>query len=306
MMNWQRLLLANIPHEGEAGGAAGGDAAAVAAAAAAAAAAAKPWYDGKADAELVGHWDNKGWKKDDPATIAIEASKAARELQKHFGVPAEQLIKLPKDAADEAGWKGVYARLGVPAEAKAYDLTGLKRADGSELDPALADALRASALAGRVPKDRVGEHVKPIIKALDDRVAADKAEFDAKLSTEKVALAKNWGTTPEKLENHQSMLLAKLGAQRLGITPEAVAALEKQVGYAAVMESMRKIGAGTSEDTFHEGGSKGGAGGAVMTKDGAIARLAERQADDAWRERLLAKDGPTVREWQNLTQLAAA
>jgi hypothetical protein len=264
-----------------------------------------PWYEGKLDAELIGHAQNKGWKIDDPAATAVEAIKGHRELQKHFGVPPEQLLKLPKDAADEKGWSDVYGRLGVPKEAKDYDLTGLKRADGSDIDSALADALKASALAGRVPKDRAGEVAKGIIKALDAKAAADNAEFSAKLADEKTTLAKNWGTTPEKLENHQNTLLAKLGAQRLGITPEAVAALEKQIGYAAVMEAMRKIGAGTSEDTFHEGRAGGGSG-VPMTKDGAVARLAELEGDAAWRGRLMAGGVVEKREHAALCALIAA
>jgi hypothetical protein len=29
-----------------------------------------PWYEGKLDAELIGHIENKGWKKDDPVAVA--------------------------------------------------------------------------------------------------------------------------------------------------------------------------------------------------------------------------------------------
>jgi len=305
-MNWKNALLSNIPREGEGVGAGAGDAAAQAAAAAAAAAAQKPWYEGKADAETIGHWDNKGWKKDDPAAVAIEATKQARELQKHFGVPPEQLIKLPKDAADEAGWKGVYSRLGVPTEAKDYDIAAVKHADGKEIDAALADTIRNSALAARVPKDRIGEFAKGVVKHLDDTAKAAKAEFDAKVATEKTALAKNWGTTPDKLDNHPNMLAAKLGAARANVSPEEVAALEKIVGYARTMEHFRKIHAGTSEDTFVEGGGKGNGLGMPMTKDGAKARLEELQGDSAWRTRLLDGGAAERREFDSLTQMIAA
>jgi hypothetical protein len=98
-------------------------------------------------------WQNNGWDKD-PVIAAIEASKSHRELQKFHGVPASQLVKLPKDAADEAGWKAVYSRLGMPAEAKDYDLSGVKRADGTDVDQALADTLRAALHRGRVARTR--------------------------------------------------------------------------------------------------------------------------------------------------------
>src|SRR6266567_317094 len=72
-----------------------------------------PWYEG-IDTEILGHAQNKGWKLDDPKAAFSEATKAARELQKHFGVPADQLLRLPATTADEAGWKAVHSRLGVP------------------------------------------------------------------------------------------------------------------------------------------------------------------------------------------------
>lgn len=275
---------------------------------------APPWYDGKLDAELVGHAQNKGWKIDDPVATAVEAIKGHRELQKHFGVPPEQLIKLPKDAADEAGWKGVYTRLGVPSEAKDYDIAAVKHADGKEIDAALADTIRNSALAARVPKDRVADFAKGVVKHLDDTALAAKAEFDAALGEQKKTLAKNWGTTPDKLGNHTNMLLARQTIARLGLDigpdgkPEdnlAIGALEKTLGYARTVDLFRRIGAGTSEDTFVDGGGKGN-GAAPMTKDGATARLAELQADDAWRGRLLAGGAVERREFESLTQMIAA
>jgi hypothetical protein len=131
-----------------------------------------PWYEGKADAETIGHWDNKGWKKDDPAAIAIEATKAARELQKHFGVPADQLLKLPKDSADDAGWKAVYSRLGVPSEPKEYDFSGVKFKDGTELEAAFSDTMRAALHSARVPKDKASTVVKAVVDYLDGADAA--------------------------------------------------------------------------------------------------------------------------------------
>lgn len=300
-MNWKNLLLTNIPRDGEAGAGAG-DAAAVAAAAAAAAAA-KPWYDGKADAETVGHWDNKGWKKDDPAVIAIEATKAAREAQKFVGLPADRLIRLPEKPDDEAGWSGVHQRLGVPKEAKEYDFSAIKHADGSDITPALADALRAAALKAFVPKDRAAELVKAVVGNLDSQKAEQSAVFTAKLAEEKTTLAKNWGTTPDKLDLHTNMLLARQGAARLGISVEAVKAWESQVGYAGVMDAMRKIGAGTSEDAFHEGGGRGGN---PTTLAGAQARLNELMADKAWGARLVAGDAAAKAEWLALTTQIAA
>lgn len=273
-------------NDGGAGGNAGGDNGG--------AGGAKPWHDG-IDAELIGHWDLKGWKKDDARTVAVEATKQARELQKHFGVPADQLLKLPKDASDEAGWKGVYSRLGVPAEAKEYDLSAVKFSDGKDLDPALADAMRGALLGARVPKDRAADVVKAVVTWRENADKSASSERTAKLNAERSELQKSWGTNFDF-----NKLKAMEGARRLGVDPATVDGLEQQVGYAKIMEMFRKIGAGTSEDTFHDG-APGGAG-HVATRDGAVARKAELMRDNGWVERYNKGGVEEVREMQGLNR----
>lgn len=255
-----------------------------------------PWYEGKADAETVGYWQNKAWKHDDPVTIALEATKAAREAQKFVGVPPEQLIRLPKDAKDEAGWNSVYQRLGKPSDPKEYDFTAVKSADGTAISPALADAIRTAAFANHQPKDAATAFAQSVVKHLDDQRAAQTAESTAKLNTEKAELAKNWGPNADL-----NKLTAMQGAKRLGVSPEAVAALEKAVGYAQTMEMFRKVGAGTSEDTFVEGQSHN-----PTTVASAQARLSELQNDKAWVDRLFKGDAATRREHDALIQQIAA
>ena len=117
------------------------------------------------------------------------------------------------------------------------------------------------------------------------------------LSEQKARLAASWGTNKEM--NH---LHAMQGAKRLGITPDAVAALEQQIGYDGVMEAMRKIGAGTTEDTFVEGGKGGGS---PATQQSAQARMNELQSDAAWRTRFLNGGVAENREFQQLTMMIA-
>lgn len=249
------------------------------------------WYEGKADAETIGHWDNKGWKKDDPAIVAIEATKQARELQKHFGVPADQLLKLPKDATDEAGWKSVWSRLGVPDDAKGYDFSAVKRADGKDLDPAFVDSMRSALLSARVPKDRASDVIKAVVKQQDDAAAASAGERTARFTAERAELQKSWGTNFEF-----NKLTAMQGAKRLGVSQETVTKLEGELGYANVMEMFRKVGAGTNEDTFVDSVQ----GGNPTTRSGAVARLAELTADKEWSARLTKGGAAERREFDNL------
>ena len=258
------------------------------------AAPATPWYTGKADPETIGHWENKGWTKDDPTAIAIEATKQARELQRHFGVPAEQLLKLPNKPDDAAGWQNVYQRLGMPKEAKDYDFSSIKFADGSELDDNFSTVMRDALHKAHVSKDTGTEVVKAVVKWFSDIEAAESAERAATLKTERDALTKEWGRDFE-----YNRLTAQTGVRRLGLDPDTVAKLESVVGYSKVMEMFRRIGAGTSEDSFVSAAP----GGAVTTVNGAAARIEELRSDSAFVGKYLAGDISARREMDNLLVL---
>jgi hypothetical protein len=193
------------------------------AAAAAAAAAAKPWYDGKADAEMIGHWDNKGWKKDDPVDVALRPPRRTANCRSISASRRNQLIKLPKDATDEAGWKAVRERLGAPKEAKDYDFTGVKHGDGRELDAAFADEHARLAAQGRRVEGRRHRHRQVgHVKSRDDVDTAAKPTSAPPGSPPSAAnLQKEWGTNFEF-----NRLTAMQGAKRLGVDEATVAKLE--------------------------------------------------------------------------------
>jgi hypothetical protein len=279
-------------HFDEASDAAAAATAAAAAAAAAAASSAKPWHDG-VDAETIGHAQLKGWKIDDPKEAFGAAAKAARELEKHFGVPADRIIKVPAADAKPEDIRAYHERLGAPKEAKDYDLTAVK-------DPAIADPLRATLHERGVPKDAAAAVAATVAKALESMAATTTVLDAGKLAEQKVKLEQNWGGKDSSTYqlNH---LNAMEGARRSGISPEAVKALESVIGYDAVMEHFRKIGKNTSQDTFVERG--GPTVGEVTTIEGAIARKAELMADKAWGERLMKGGVAEKREISRLDQM---
>ena len=258
---------------------------------------ATPWFDG-IDAETLGHWDNKGWKyKDSPKELTIELTKAWKGLEKNFGVPADQLLKLPKDAADEAGWSAVRQRLGAPKEAKEYDFTNVKYADGRDFDPAMADALRNTLHKAGTPKDAAPEVAKAVAKVISDAETAKTAERTARLQTERAEVQKEWGQNFDF-----NRLQAMQGAKRAVGTDEAaqklITSMEEAIGYRATMEFWRKIGAGTSEDTFVDVQK----GGTVTTRNGAAARLRELESDPDWAARLVKGDPKARQEMDSLLQ----
>ncbi len=274
------------------GGAAGGAGAGGGDAGAGAGGAAKPWFDGL-DAETLGHWDNKGWKKDDPKALAGELHKAWKAAEKFVGVPADQVLRLPKDQNDEAGWAGVRERLGMPKEAKDYDFSAIKFADGTELEAGFTDSMRSALHKAGVAKDAAPEIVKAVVKYLGDADAAEASARTVTLKAERDSLTKEWGNNFEF-----NRLTAMQGAKRLGVDEATVAKLEGEIGYAKVMEMFRRIGAGTSEDTFVEGTS-----GNPTTRNGAVARKSELMSDPEWSKRFLSGSKKEVDEMNALIAL---
>lgn len=248
------------------------------------------WHAG-IDAEFIGHAQNKGWKLDDPKEAFVAATKQARELEKHFGVPADRLVKLPAADAKPEDVRAFHQRLGAPADAKDYDFSTVK-----DLAPPIADALRAAAFDRGLSKDAALTVAQSVVKALDGLNATQSAEATAKIDEQRTKLKESWGTSFE-----YNKLKAMDGARRLGMDPETVASFENLIGYAGIMETLRKIGVGTSEDTFVDRGIT--TNGQVTTKEGAVARKQELMADVAWRDRYLKGGAAEKREMTALNMM---
>lgn len=254
------------------------------------------WHNG-IEAETLGFWQNKGFKVDDPKALAGDLTKSYRELEKHFGVPPDQLLKLPKPDAKPEDWAAFHQRLGAPKEATEYDFSAVKM--NGEALPADIDAAMRNALAQAfVPKDKATGIASAVAKALESSKTSTDTLTAAKVAEEKAKLKTDWGTKFDF--NH---LQAMEGARRLGISPEAVKALESQIGYAGVMEAMRKIGHATSEDTFIERGTN--TMGVPTTREGAVSRKAELMADKDWADRYLKGGVKEVQEMNAINMMIA-
>lgn len=257
------------------------------------------WHTGVAP-EVLGFWQNKGLPVDDPKAFGVKITELYQNAEKFIGVPADQVIRLPKADAKPEEISAFRQRLGVPAEAKDYDFTTIKDAAGQPLAAPLADALRAASHEAGVPKDAAAKVAAAVVKHLDSVRTTETALATGKLAEEKTKLELNWGGKDSSTYqfNH---LQAMEGARRLGITPEAVKALESQVGYASVMDAMRKVGAARSEDIFVQ--APGSGNGQPTTREGAMARKQELLSDKAWGARLTSGDAEARREYDALNKM---
>lgn len=251
------------------------------------------WYDGKASAEDIGLWQNKQWDHTNPASVALAATKAYQDAQKFIGVPPDEIVRFPKNPVAPE-WQNVWDRLGVPKDATGYDLTAVKFADGTPLDPKADAMLRAAALKSHVPAAAMPEFAGEFTRHMDGVRSEQAAVAAAALATERAALQQNWGANLEV-----NKYVAAQGAKALGLDEVTLTALEKTAGYAKTMEALRRVGTMNKEGEFVSGSVPGSQG--VMTQQQAVARMAELKRDPAWRDRLLAGDATAGREFASLT-----
>jgi hypothetical protein len=258
------------------------------------------WYTGL-DPEALGVANNKGWKLDDPKSAFETAAKAYKSFETLRGIPADELVRVPKANAAADDIKAFRQRLGVPKEAKDYDLSGLKFA-GAELEPGFATALRNGLLEAGVTKDNAAAAIKPVLKWLEDSDAEENAVLTAKVTKEKEDLDRSWGANKDKNEFIAKSYLSKL-AKAAGLTDEEALAgwnaISKApgstIGAAAAYKLLLAGGIATGEDRYVGGG--GGQENMPLSREGALARIDALKKDTEWQARYL-KGG--IKETQEL------
>ncbi len=232
-----------------------------------------PWHT-TLDNEIKTYAHKKGYDLSDPMKAFMASAKGHMEAEKFLGVPPHQLLRLPADINDEAGWKAVYQRFGAPVDEKGYDFSSVKFADGSDLDQGFAEFMRKKAFELHLPTTSAAALSQAFVGFMED---ADKREVEtagSKLAEEKAQLQKDWGNNYEY--NRQT---AVQGANKLKVTAEDVAALEKVVG----------------------SGKQGGE--FMTTAQTAQARLNELTNNPQWASRLVANEPEARREFDQLTKL---
>lgn len=260
------------------------------------------WVPADTDAELLGHLSNKGWDKKTAAEAALDAAKSHRDAERLIGVPANEIVRLPK-VGDTAAWDGVYQRVnGAPKAATEYNFSTVKMTDGTELDAKFVDHLRATAFKNHMSPQAAIDFAKDVVANTEATEKANAIASQADIAREKDALFNNWGKNRDSF-----MVVAQRTAEVFGLTAESITALEGQVGYKAVMEGLLKIGQKIGEDKFITN-QPGSGGKGALTKQGALARRKELMSDEAWAKRYDAggMGSPEYREMADLIKIERA
>lgn len=250
-----------------------------------------PWY-GSFEPDLKGYIETKGFPADEKGLSALASSY--RNLEKHFGVPAEQLLKLPKDENDKDGWGKIYERLGRPEKPEEYQLPTPEGDDGEYakfISTVMHDLgitkKQAQALAAK-QNEFIGEMTK-----------REVAAYQETIKTQDQALKSEWGPGYDK-----RVQIAKGAFAELGLKPEVVDAMEKAIGFAETMKFFHTIGSKIGEDKFVSAeGSPGFAG--AMSPAAAAARIDAIKGDPVLSAKYIAGDAALKAEMDKLHHILA-
>lgn len=279
-------------NDGAAGGTSAASAASAGTSAGGAGGAAQPWYAGY-DQESQGWLQNRGLDKL-PADQALpELVKGFRAAEKHIGVPADQLLRLPKEG-DAAAWDATYSKLGRPADPSKYDL---KLPEGA--DSKFVDWARGTFHKLGLNNEQANKLLSGYNEYAASHVQAMEADYSAKIEAEAAVLKKEWGAAEEK-----NVQVARGAFKELGIPGEAIDALENTLGYAGVMKMFYKIGAAFGENKYTAGGPAGF--GNVKTPAAAQQQIQQLRMDQTFVKKLQAGDVAAKKEWDDLHAQAFA
>jgi hypothetical protein len=213
----------------------------------------------------------KGWKTGDDAISAVQ------NLEKLVGADkAGRAVIWPKDENDKDGWKAIQTKLGVPEDAKGYEL----KPGESDGDAKLIERASGWFHARGIPKGAAQGLLEDIRKYGAEITAEAETASKHQGEQELAALKTEWGTAYDgKVEG------ARRFAQTLGINAEQMSKIESVLGTASFMKM------------FDAGGKKlgeaGGAGRTENTGGGMTQMQARERLEEARQKR---SDGKMTQE----------
>lgn len=248
------------------------------------------WLEGS-DAETVGYAQNKGF--DDPKKLL----ESYRNLEKKFGVPAERILALPGQDADEATKAAFYDKLGRPKDAKEYGFTL------GENDGGWTDRLKASFHKHGVSADQAKGIIADYVAGVEVDNGKQTENLTLKRQAENTALKNDWGQAFQ-----QNCELAKQGRDLLGISNEQVDAIGDVIGTRQWLKILHGLGANSGEARVHTSDSPDSGYGKIMTPGQAQARLNELKSDPEWVKRLQngGQDSKEIKERRRLIEFIEA
>lgn len=251
---------------------------------------ANAWLAG-APEDLTAYVATKGWK--DPAT-AIESY---RQLEKHMGVPADKLLRLPDfDKAEKADLDAFYGKLGRPANAADYQVKLPENA--SEANKASVEFLKSAYHELGLNQKQAAALTDKLFQNQAQQQEAQQQAVQAKFTEAEETLKRSWGAAYEK-----NQVVAKNAAEAFGLDQADVDVLKSILGPKAT-EFLYTVGSKMGEDQFVGQGTNNGFG--TMTPGQAREEIKRLQSDQEFVGKYLAGNTETRTRMAQLHQWAAA
>lgn len=241
-----------------------------------------------APAELVGYVQNKGWT--DPKQVL----EGYQNLEKLRGVPAERLLTLPAADADDAAKGAFFEKLGRPKDVAGYEFKL------GEQDNAYDAGLKQSFFKHGVTADQAKGIISDYAAIAEAQTKAQADAIAQRTNADHIELMREWGAAAQ-----QNLMLAKKGADMLGLAPEVIDKIASEVGHKAFLKTLHDLASRAGEASFVSDTSAQGYGN-VMTPGQAKAKLAELQADSGFREKIFNGDKGALEERRRLIAFAEA
>lgn len=251
---------------------------------------ANSWLAG-APEDIAAYVTTKGWK--DPAT-AIESY---RQLEKHMGVPADKLLRLPDfDKAEKADLDAFYGKLGRPANAADYQVKLPENA--SEANKASVEFLKSAYHELGLNQKQAAALTDKLFQNQATQQEAARNAVQAKFSEAEEALKRSWGAAYEK-----NQTVAKNAAEAFGLDQADLDTLKAILG-AKATEFLYTVGSKMGEDQFVGQGTNNGFG--TMTPAQAREEIKRLQSDSEFVAKYLGGNTETRTRMAQLHQWASA
>lgn len=257
------------------------------------------WFE-TLDPETLAHAATKGWNIPDAAAAAAAAVKAHFGAEKLIGHPADQVLKLPKDATDPT-FQGAYDRIVgmvTPKTPEEYKF------DGVTLPEADLAGVRAFAV----------KHKLPIAVALDyaaDLAGRARTAVETAAATAETTKAANVAHLRAAYGPDHDFKL--FGAQRAVEAAGLPASILEHImtlpaeEYRKGMDALVALGQKMNEVPMHRGTGAPLVDPTLgLTPEVARARLKEYTTDAGLRAKYMAGDTETLTNWTKLTAIVAA
>lgn len=227
------------------------------------------WFD-SFDADTKTWIGGMGLDKLDPSQALAKVLPMYRGAESKLGVPADKLLRMPKDDNDAEGFMQIMTKLGRPEKPEDYGIQAPEGDAGEFLKTATGwfhelgiPKRQAAGLA-----TKWNEHVQATQNA-------DMERWNARHDEEITALKAEW--KGEDFDKNMDLARRVMGA--MGYNADQLKAIERAVGPKAMLMGFQKFGSAIGEHRFVGDGNANFGGGSIDDQIAALRRDPEYGKD---------------------------